>query len=64
MMFDILTFYDFNLNAKNKKLLDLNIDLDSINLDKEGVTSLSENSFFFDESEDDENNHLKSIEKP
>ena len=63
MMFNILTFDDFNYDAYNKKLLELNIDLDSINLDKEGVTSQSENSFFFGESEDDEINHLKSIEK-
>ncbi len=63
MMFNILTFDDFNYDAYNKKLLELNIDLDSINLDKEGLTSQSENSFFFGESEDDEINHLKSIEK-
>jgi hypothetical protein len=62
-MFNILTFDDFNYDAYNKKLLELNIDLDSINLDKEGLTSQSENSFFFGESEDDEINHLKSIEK-
>ena len=63
MMFNIQTFDEFNYDAYNKKLLELNIDLDSINLDKEGLTSQSENSFFFGESEDDEINHLKSIEK-
>lgn len=60
MMFNMLTFDDFNYVAFNKKLLELNIDLDSINIDKEERTSLSDNSFFFAES-DDEN--LKSLER-
>lgn len=52
-MFNMLTFDDFNYVAFNKKLLELNIDLDSINIDKEERTSLSDNSFFFGESDDE-----------
>ena len=34
----MLTFDDFNYDAYNKRLLDLNVDLELSNLDKEGLT--------------------------
>ena len=58
----MLTFDDFNYDAYNKRILDLNVDLELSNLDKEGLTSESGNSFSSEDYDGESPHHLNSFE--